>query len=369
MKILIAGDYCPKDRVASIIESGEYDSVFIDIQSVVGQSDYSIINFECPVVEHNATPIAKCGPHLKCTSKAVQAIKFAGFDCVTLANNHFYDYGEIGVQDTIQALTSNGMDYVGGGKNLTEASRILFKEINGEKLAIINCCEHEFSISSSSKGGSNPLNVIQQYYSIQEAKNNADFVIVIVHGGFEHFQLPCTRMVESYRFFIDAGADAVINHHQHCYSGYETYNGKPIFYGLGNFCFDWEGKRDAKWNYGYMVSLDLSNTVSYDIHPYVQCNDAPKVVIIDDNSDFHKNLQQINQIIANPILLENSLDSYLDRESTKYTFCFEPFLNKFTQWFYRKGLLPSFLKRRRVIFQDYFGNESHYEKVMYLINK
>jgi poly-gamma-glutamate synthesis protein (capsule biosynthesis protein) len=46
-------------------------------------------------------------------------------------------------------------------------------------------------------------------------------------------------MVETYRFFIEAGADAVVNHHQHCICGYEVYKGKPIFYGLGNFCFDW----------------------------------------------------------------------------------------------------------------------------------
>lgn len=43
-------------------------------------------------------------------------------------------------------------------------------------------------------------------------------------------------MQEIYRFFVDIGADAVINHHQHCYSGYEVYKEKPIFYGLGNFC-------------------------------------------------------------------------------------------------------------------------------------
>ena len=84
----------------------------------------------------------------------------------------------------------------------------------------------------------NPLLPIQQFYKIQEAKENADYVLVIVHGGIEHYQLPTSRMIETYRFFIDAGADAVVNHHQHCYSGYERYKSKPIIYGLGNLLFD-----------------------------------------------------------------------------------------------------------------------------------
>ena len=51
---------------------------------------------------------------------------------------------------------------------------------------------------------------------VEEAKKKADFVLVIVHGGSEHFQLPTPRMQATYRFFVDAGADAVVNHHQHC---------------------------------------------------------------------------------------------------------------------------------------------------------
>lgn len=84
---------------------------------------------------------------------------------------------------------------------------------------------------------------------------------MIVHGGVEHHQYPTKRMVQTYRFFVDAGADAVINHHQHCPCGYEIYNGKPIYYGLGNFCFDWDGKRDSMWNVGYMVALNVDRNI------------------------------------------------------------------------------------------------------------
>lgn len=203
--------------------------------------------------------ITKKGPNLSCNEDSFKALKWLGINGVTLANNHFYDYGESGVSQTLDICEKYVVDHVGGGRNLVEASAVLYKEIGGEKLAIVNCCEHEFSIASDKKGGANPIDVVNQYRAIQEARNNADFVVVIVHGGYEHYQLPSCRMVELYRFFVDAGASAVVNHHQHCFSSYEWYNGCPIYYGLGNFCFDISPVRTAeKWNYGYMVMLDLN---------------------------------------------------------------------------------------------------------------
>ena len=147
MKILIAGDFCPMERVASLLDSGNYAPVFDDVKNVIFSAYYSVVNFECPVVPENAKPIVKLGPNLKCTEKGLEAVKWAGFDCVTLANNHFYDFGDEGVTCTIEACKKIGIDYVGGGKNIKEASEILYKTIEKRSLAIVNCCEHEFSIA------------------------------------------------------------------------------------------------------------------------------------------------------------------------------------------------------------------------------
>lgn len=123
------------------------------------------------------------------------------------------------------------------------------------------------------------MNAVKQYNAIQEARRKADYVLVIVHGGYEHYQLPSLRMVNLYRFFIEVGADAVINHHQHCFSSYEWHKGHPIFYGLGNFCFDINPvKKEDKWNYGYMVVLDLGwDKVEAEIIPYSQCGNDAKI--------------------------------------------------------------------------------------------
>ena len=139
------------------------------------------------------------------SESSVAAIRYAGFNCCTLANNHILDQGKQCCLDTIEVLCNSSIDTVGAGKNATEAERVLYKDLCGETLAIINCCEHEFSIADETSAGANPLNPIRQYYIIQEARKKADYIIVIIHGGHEHFQLPTIRMQDTYRFFIDVG--------------------------------------------------------------------------------------------------------------------------------------------------------------------
>lgn len=369
MKIIVAGDYCPLNRVADVLEEQGYEDVLGTIKGIVREADYSIVNLECPVVERKAIPIEKCGPNLKCSNRGIEALKWAGFDCVTLANNHFYDFGDIGVQDTLFALQNNKIDFVGGGMDLIEASEVLFKKINDKVLAIVNCCEREFSIATECSGGANPLNPIQQYNSIIQAKKRADYVIVIVHGGFEHYQLPSIRMQETYRFFIDAGADAVINHHQHCYSGYEVYNEKPIFYGLGNFCFDWKGKRNDKWNEGFMVLLDLNEKISFEVIPYNQCDSKPSIVLISEKDVFFESLNSLNSIISNQTVLKSCVKKYLQETYRNYIFCFETFYNRYTKKYMEKGVIPSNIRKKRLALIDFIGNESHYEKIMETIKE
>lgn len=365
MKVLVAGDFCPQNRVANAFDDAEYEKVLGEIRPVLHSVDYSIVNFECPIVIDEAAPITKWGPNLKCSNNGLEAVNYVGFNCVTLANNHFLDYGDIGVKNTLDVCSKLGIDTVGGGVNIVEASKTLYKNINGKKIAIINCCEHEFSVASESTSGSNPLNPIRQFYAIQEAKKRADYVLVIVHGGHELFQLPSPRMVETYRFFVDAGADAVVNHHQHCYSGYEVYNEKPIFYGLGNFCFDLNGYRNHAWNKGYMVVINFEEMLSFEVLPYNQCNDFASVSLIDDKSIFEQNLIQLNKIIENKELLTKEIEKYYQDSHPGTKIIFEPYNNRILNKLYSMHLLPSFLSKGKCLqMRNMIECEAHLEKTM-----
>ena len=368
MKIIIAGDFCPKDRVSCLIEENDYSSVFGEVKETISSSDYSIVNFECPIVKECLAPIDKIGPNLKCSPKGLESIKWTGFDCVTLANNHFFDYGEKGVADTLETCRSLDIDYVGGGENLEVASAVLYKRIGCKTLAIINCCEHEFSIATKTRGGSNPLNPIKQYYAIKEAKEKADYTIVIVHGGHEHWPLPSPRMQENYRFFIDAGADAVVNHHQHCFSGYEVYKERPIFYGLGNFCFDRPDKRSSLWNQGYMVLLNLDTVISWEIIPYNQCDAEPRVVVL-VKEVFKEKLEELNDLIADKDRLAEITNKYYASCDKKYSSIFEPLRCRFYLACKQRGWLPSFIsKKNKLTAENYICCEAHRDKLLWWLN-
>ena len=238
MKILITGDFCPTGKTESLINDNEFDLLFENFIDVCNSNDFCITNLECPITEASAK-IEKTGPHLKSSLNTVEALKFAGFNIVTLATNHIMDYGVQGLTQTIEILENSNIKYVGVGSSLIEARKYLILEKEGKKVAIINIAENEFSNTNDNNYGANPLNLALNFEDIQKAKTDSDFVLIIYHGGNEHFPLPSTRLKETFRFFINAGASAVIAHHTHCFSGYEVYRNAPIFYSLGNFVFDY----------------------------------------------------------------------------------------------------------------------------------
>lgn len=371
--ILIAGDLVPIGRVANLLDEKRYSEVFGQVKRLTDECDFCVVNLEAPIVETNGCqPIKKSGPNIKTNNSVIEALKYVGFDAVTLANNHFRDYGNQGCQETLHELVNNDIKYVGGGVNIKDAKRTMYHQFNcnrGGVIAIINCCEHEYSIADDFNSGANPLNPVQQFYAIKEAKQTADYVIVIVHGGIEGFPLPTPRMQEWYRFFIDCGADVVVNHHQHCYSGYEVYKGKPIFYGLGNFCFDRNLMKMDSWYEGYLLKLSFDEgRVTFNLIPYIQGKDKPSVEILTDTTLFHKEIKRLNSIISDKDALSAEYRYYLDEtvKSEKYILC--PYKNKYLAALYVRGLLPGFLPTSRWrALQNRINCESHRDRYLYYL--
>lgn len=351
MKILVAGDFCPFNRVSQIFEQENYHLVLSHLQQITKDYDYKILNLESPITLPSYIPIIKQGPNLCCSINAAKAIKYAGFDCVTLANNHFRDYGDDGCNKTLETLKVNNIEYVGGGNNINEAQKILYKEFNKRTLAIINCCEHEYSIATESRAGSAPLDLVDLYRIISEAKRTADYILVITHGGREYTQYPSPRLQKTFRWFVDIGADIVINHHQHCYSGYEVYNNKPIFYGLGNLCFDETKQMPQKWYEGYMVSMQIDNEVKFELIPYIQCKNEPSIDIMSgsDCELFFSTIEKINAIVASPSRLQNEFEKFSTTNFPSIDSVLTPYTGRYTIGLFRRGILPSFISKKKLL--------------------
>jgi poly-gamma-glutamate synthesis protein (capsule biosynthesis protein) len=371
INIIIAGDFCPRYRIEKLINESKYDSIFGQIKPITAIADYSCVNLEAPAIINNAKPIDKTGPNLKCTKQSLYAIRDAGFDMVTLANNHIRDYGDDGVNNTLIFCEEAKLDRVGAGRNLEEAQRILYKEIKKKKFAFINFCENEWSIATNRSAGANPLDIVANYYQIQEAKHDADYVVVIVHGGHENYQLPSPRMKGTYRFFINSGANVVINHHQHCYSGYEKYNNGFIFYGLGNFCFDNMYYRNSIWNEGYMANLNFDNDrISVNLIPYKQCGEMPNVEILDktESSVFEEKIQVLNNIILDDSKLQHHFEDFCRRKEKSINASIEFYSNRYLRKLYSMGLLPSFVtKNKRLLLKNMIRCESHRDILLHTL--
>lgn len=367
-KILIAGDFAPLNRIARMTEKGDY-SYFDEVRGIISEYDYAIVNLEAPLVKSDTSKISKWGPNLKGPANATEALAYAGFKMVTLANNHINDYGADGIRDSVELLEKSGIRYTGIGDNLKESEKISYVKIKDETIAIINCCEYEFSIATDDAPGANPMEPIRQYHSIKEAREKADTVIVIIHGGTENFQYPSQRMIDTYRFFIECGADAVVNHHQHCISGYEIYRDRPIYYGLGNFCFDLENKSLSNWNKGYMVVIDTDNLKTINIIPYIQCFDKAAVSVIDTNA-FSKDLENINNIIRDPQSIKKVYADFCEKYINNTALTFEPYSNRLLCALFRRRLIPSLISKKTLNkIRCNILCESHLEKIKYYIHK
>ena len=366
MKIIIAGDFVLQKRALAV---DNYLKMIELVRDINASADYSLINLEAPIVLGNTNPIKKTGPNLKSSVETIDIIKKMKFTGVTLANNHFYDYGEVGVNDTIQMCKQCGLDYMGGGKNLKEACEIFYKSINGIKIAFVNFCENEWSIATEVSGGSAPLDLISNYYQILEAKSKSDYVIVIVHGGTELYNLPTPRMKKTYRFFIDIGADIVVNHHQHCFSGYELYKEKYIFYGIGNFCFDRGPEITSYWNIGYMIKLIIEDKMNFEIIPYIQYAETPSINFKLDIKKFTDEIERLNLIIADEQKLNEAFEEMCKSKTNSMLLALEPYHNKYLKYLRYRKLLPSLISPKcyQLIFA-LFRCEAHRDIMFNILN-
>lgn len=368
MKILIAGDMSLQDRAARYLwNEQQREKAFSGVRYEVSKSVFAIVNLESPITD-SIEPILKDGPSLKNSTLTLDIIKYCGFHAVTIANNHINDYGSKGVTDTLRACDENGILTVGAGKNLAEARRPLILDNDGLKIGILNVCEHESSIATVSIAGAAPLDLNHLFYDIRDLRKVVDKVIVIIHGGCEHYQLPTPRMKCEYRLIADYGADIIVNHHQHCYSGYEVYNGALIFYGLGNYFFDNPKKRNDQWNEGLLLRLEITkDNSSFELVPYSQCDKDP-VILIREYLEVGDKIEKLNAIISNDDLLIESFDQFVVSKKPLYPLL--PYGNHYLRALYNRGLLPDCMSaRRKVKIENAISCESHREVLLRYFEK
>jgi len=258
MKTLLLGDVSPTASSAPLFTAQDLSALFGDARSLFEKRDFIFVNLECALTD-SENEISKFGPHLKAPKETSNVLKALGVDCCGLSNNHVFDCGIDGILDTLRALQGAGLGYTGFGKNYEDSRKNFTVEKNGERIAIVAVCEHEYSYALENRMGSRPYDEYDTMEDIRNAKKDHDRVIVIYHGGKEYSPYPSPRLHKLCHAMARNGADVVLCQHSHCIGCYEQYENCHILYGQGNFHFVRPDIERDSWHTSLAVEYDTLN--------------------------------------------------------------------------------------------------------------
>lgn len=209
-------------------------------QEITIAGDIIFGNLETPLIKGALVPAG--GMSFRADPKAVAGLTYAGFNILSLANNHIKNQGTKGINKTIETLDMANINHTGAGITDAEAQKPAIIESKGVTFGFLAYTDDSFTPdnyqSTESRSGSPFLNKTELVSDILKLKDNVDFVIVSMHAGTEYSTSPNQFQITIAQTAIDAGAHLVIGHHPHVVQPMEQYKHGYILYSLGNFIFD-----------------------------------------------------------------------------------------------------------------------------------
>jgi poly-gamma-glutamate synthesis protein (capsule biosynthesis protein) len=238
--LYFTGDILLDRGVMKYVEQYGYDYPFLKIKDTLKDGDIVCGNLEGPLTEGGIPSLKDPRYIFKFPPSIAQNLKDAGFNMLNLANNHTMDHGAKGLRDTMDTLNKCDIEWFGAGDNAEKARSPVFINIKGTVIGFIgySAFPPEGYFYTSERPNISMLDESSLGESVAEARKKCDFLVVSFHWGREFDPYPDDIQKNAAHIAVDSGADIVIGHHPHVYQGVEEYNGKFIFYSLGNFIFD-----------------------------------------------------------------------------------------------------------------------------------
>lgn len=232
------GDVMLDRGIGRRIEQYGIEWPFKQVRDALRSADLAFCNLECPL---SARGIKVTKPIcFKADPANVECLTDAGFDIVSLANNHSMDCSRPGLIETMHYLDKSEIAYTGAGGTPSEAALPVIVTVKGIRIAFLarNAWLPEGAWFRPDAPNSSYLDSETIESEVRDAANQADVVIVSLHWGIEYRTHPQSAQVELAHKVIDAGADLILGHHPHVLQPLEEYHGGVIAYSLGNFLFD-----------------------------------------------------------------------------------------------------------------------------------
>ena len=269
------------------IEFNDWNLPVYQVKDFMKSFDVTVSNFECFVSD--TIDLATVDPlDFVTRPESLQGLVDAGFDAVTMANNHavfsYAGYGIPGMQETMGHLNSYGIPPFGVGMSLDEARAPWVTEVNGVTIAFYGVDGVTANLdypdalgvqnmggnpvaATASGGGTNPLTLDQNLADIEALAGQYDIVLPYFHMGEQYIWSPMQWVVDVSRQCIDAGATAVLTAHPHATMGMEIYKGKAIYYSIGNFVYDQMFAVETREGYFLELTFLGSELKGFKIHP------------------------------------------------------------------------------------------------------
>jgi poly-gamma-glutamate capsule biosynthesis protein CapA/YwtB (metallophosphatase superfamily) len=253
------GDIMLDRSMGHHLRQGKLDYPFYEVVHWFHAADLTIGNLESALGDIGE-PEPKAYP-FRAPPEAAEALARAGFDIVSLANNHGMDYGPEALLQGIELLHEAGVVPIGAGVDETAAYAPHLTEVNGLSLAVFGYLnvpvewrgfDTESWTATSDAPGLAWATVERVQADINAVRAAVDLVIVILHSGYEYLEPPSPIQMDLSRAAVDAGADLVIGHHAHILQGIEFYGDGVIVYGLGNFVFEIDGAPETAVLYAWL---------------------------------------------------------------------------------------------------------------------
>jgi hypothetical protein len=376
ISIVVAGDFCPTEHVEEAVATlTRPASILGPVVDRFRSADLAIANLEYPLTR-STTKLDKYGSHQKGDPAAIAVMKEAGVGLLTLANNHIMDYGAEGLADTLETCTRADIRTVGAGRTLSEASQPSKTTLKGRRVAVLGICENEFSIAREAHAGAAPLDPVANYHAIRMAREDADIVLVLFHGGSEFSHFPSPRIVRTCRFFVEAGATAVVCHHPHYVQGYELYRGAPILYSLGKLFYTRMTDPDILEVPIARLDFEASEpacSVHFDF--FRLSLEQMRLVALEGEelSAAQARLQSYSDALASPERVRSEWEQYCMRRRTQYLFRLLTLPQYSLRVLRRLHLLrlvelwAKWKRRELLCLEDMIRCESHHEAVLTLL--
>jgi poly-gamma-glutamate synthesis protein (capsule biosynthesis protein) len=301
-----AGDIMLARDIITLMEEHGVIYPFERVLPLLQNADLTIGNLETALTERGTEQVKAYT--FRTPPRLAEGLAQAGFDAVSLGNNHTADYGPEGVQDTIAALDAIGVKHAGAGMTEAEARAPAFLEAQGLRMAFLSytdIMENTFAGADSAGVALATTDAIAG--DVRAARAQADVVIVSLHSGIEYTDAPQANQEQLARAAIDAGALIVLGHHPHTLQGWSEYNGGVIVYSLGNFVFDLDN--EDLTNLGprafqtavINITFDANTVRSVSAVPVFidPVEDRPRPATAEEAAAINERIETLNQL-ANP---------------------------------------------------------------------